>query len=181
MKILGVSGLAEMQDFKRRHWPGLDEREYRIAQGFDSAAAIVVDGQIVACVAEERLVRRKHTGEFPTEAIRYCLDEAGLELEDIDELVHSFDYGPYRAAFSLDPVSSELYRDVLSQDALLEVVARELPGFPPDRVRRVNHHLAHAASAYSTSGWDDCLVVRSEEGRVGEEGRAGGRRCVVDS
>src|SRR5277367_4922066 len=64
--ILGLSGLAESVRFKRAHWPGLDEREYRILQGFDAAAALVVDGQVVAAAAEERFNRNKQMGDFPS-------------------------------------------------------------------------------------------------------------------
>ena len=47
MNILGISGLENSVPFKRANWPGLDEREYRIAQGMDAAAALVVDGRLV--------------------------------------------------------------------------------------------------------------------------------------
>lgn len=104
--------------FKRAHWPGLDEREYRMSQGHDAAAALVVDGECVAAAAEERFNRRKHSGDFPAAAICYCLAEA-----------------------------------------LLALAERDCPGVPAERVQHVGHHLAHAASAYFTSGWDDCLVV----------------------
>ncbi|HVH67578.1 MAG TPA: carbamoyltransferase C-terminal domain-containing protein [Gemmatimonadales bacterium] len=159
MKILGISGFEGAIPFKRAHWPGLDEREYRISQGHDSAAVLVADGNIVAAVAEERINRKKHTGDFPAGAIRYCLREAGVALEEIDELAHGFDYAPYRTVYALDPVARELYREVYSREALLELVRRDLPGFPGERVQTVNHHLAHAASAAFTSGWDECLVV----------------------
>src|SRR6266581_9761187 len=96
MNILGISGLEGSVPFKRRHWPDLDEREYRISQGHDSAAALVVDGRLVAAAAEERFCRQKHTGRFPAEAIAYCLREAGLRLEDIDEIAHAFDYTKYK-------------------------------------------------------------------------------------
>lgn len=159
MKVLGVSGIEQTMPFKRKHWPGLDDREYRISQGHDSAAALVIDGEIVACVAEERLNRRKHTGEFPARSIHYCLQEGNLALEDVDQLAHGFDYAPYKLLYAMDPVSSELYREVLSREAFLKLVERDLPGLPPDRVHHVGHHLAHAASAYFTSGWDECLVA----------------------
>ncbi len=159
MKILGVSGIDGTMDFKRRHWPDLQEREYRISQGHDSAAALVVDGELVAAVAEERINRRKHTGEFPLGAIEACLAQAGVRLSEIDEIAHSFDYGPYRLPYSLNPVSSELYRDVLSPRAFAARVKAALPEFPIERVTHVEHHLAHAASAYFTSGWDECMVA----------------------
>src|SRR5437773_1813688 len=159
VKILGISGFEGSIPFKRAHSPNLDEREYRISQGHDSAAALVVDGTVVAAVAEERISRRKHTGDFPKGAIAYCLAEAGLAMNDVHELAHGFDYAPYRGVYALDPVSHDLYRDVYSREALLALVARDFPGVLPERVHHVSHHLAHAASAYYTSGWDECLVV----------------------
>ena len=71
MKILGISGLENAVPFKRAMWPGLEEREYRIAQGMDAAAALVVDGELVAAAEQERFSRKKHTGDFPIDAIRY--------------------------------------------------------------------------------------------------------------
>ncbi len=159
MNILGISGLEQAMAFKKAHWPGLEEREYRISQGHDAAAALVVDGVPLAAAAEERFNRRKHSGAFPACAIRYCLDEAGLALDDIDLIAHSFDYAQYRKAFSIDPSTASLYREVCSREALLALAHRNLPGFPAERIQHVNHHLAHAASAYYTSGWDDCLVA----------------------
>lgn len=159
MNILGISGLEGSVSFKKAHWPGLEEREYRICQGHDSAAALIIDGQCVAAAAEERFDRKKHSAAFPNGAIRYCLSSAGLALEDVDEIAHGFDYSPYRAAYSIDPVSAALYDQVFSRKALLDLIRRDLPGFPPERVFHVDHHLAHAASAYYTSGWRDCLVA----------------------
>ena len=159
MNILGISGLEGSISFKKQHWPELEEREYRISQGHDSAAALFVDGRLAAAAAEERFCRRKHTGEFPAEAIAFCLREAGLRIEDIDEIAHGFDYSRYKLLYSMDPLSSGLYDQVLSRKALLRQVADHLPGFPPERVHQVQHHLAHAASAYLTSGWQEALVV----------------------
>lgn len=159
MRVIGISGLGSAMRFKQAYWPGLDAREYRISQGHDSAAALVVDGKIVAAAAEERFTRLKHTGEFPVNAINYCLSTAGLSIEEIDEIAHCFDYSPYEQLYSLDPITQELYREVFSRPVLLDQVKRVFPNFPPDRVHNVNHHLAHAASAYFTSGWTDCLTV----------------------
>lgn len=158
-KSIGISGFENSIPFKKKHWPGLEEREYRISQGHDSAAVLVVDGEIVAAAAEERFSRKKHTGDFPIGAIRYCLETAGLNPADVDELSHGFDHSPYKAAFRLDPTSAEQYKEVFSREKLLSQVNQHLPGFPSDKVHQVNHHLSHAASAYYTSGWDECLVV----------------------
>jgi carbamoyltransferase len=159
MNIIGVSGLEGAVPFKQLHWPGLDPREYRISQGHDAAAALVSSGRIVAAAAEERFDGRKHSAHFPARAIAWCLDEAGLTLRDVDAIVHGFDYAPYRELYSVDPTTQALYTDVLSGRALTALVRRDLPDFPPERVCHVAHHLAHAASAYYTSGWDDCLVL----------------------
>ncbi len=159
MNILGISGLENAVPFKRKYWPDLSEREYRISQGHDAAAALIVDGCPFAAAAEERFDRWKHSANFPANAIRFCLERAGMSIGDVDEIAHSFDYAPYRNLYALDPLSAKQYSEVYSKEALFAAVEREFPGFPPERVHQVNHHLAHAASAYYTSGWDDCLVV----------------------
>src|ERR1700733_7932114 len=125
--ILGVSGLAESVRFKRAHFPGLDEREYRILQGFDAAAALVVDGEVVAAAAEERFNRLK---------------QAGLSLSDVDEIAHCFDYAPFGEIFSLDAASAKLYEEVFSKQALLEQIKDHCPQFPAERVHQVGHHLS---------------------------------------
>ena len=114
MNILGISGLEQAMPFKRRHWPNLDERDYRISQGHDAAAALVCSGKIVAAAAEERFDRKKQSAHFPAHAISWCLEKAGLRLDDIDAIAHGFDYEPYREIYSLDPVTKEFYDTVLS-------------------------------------------------------------------
>jgi carbamoyltransferase len=158
-KVLGISGFENSIPFKKAHWPGLEEREYRISQGHDSAAVLLVDGEVVAGAAEERFSRKKHTGDFPARAIQYCLDAARISADELDEIAHGFDYTPYRAAFLLDATSAEQYDQVFSRAKLLSGVWQHLPDFPQDKIHQVNHHLAHAASAFYTSGWDECLVV----------------------
>jgi len=157
--ILGISGLENSVPFKQKHWPGLLPAEYRISQGHDAAAAILVNGELVAAAEQERFSLEKHTGAFPTSAIQFCLKQAGVSLEQVTEIVHGFDYLPYKKIYDLDPASAELYRQVFAKEVLLDQVRRNLPSFPVERVHSVGHHLAHAASAAFTSGWDECLVV----------------------
>ena len=159
MNILGISGLEGCAAFKQEHWPRLDSREYRIAQGYDSAAALVVDGKIIAAAAQERFSRRKHTGEFPVDAIQFCLSLAGLTLDDVDEIAHGFDYLPFRQMYSLDADSSKLYQEVFSKEALVRQIQRCFPDICAPKIQSVGHHLAHAASAALSSGWEECLVV----------------------
>ncbi len=159
MKVIGISGLENAMSFKKSRWKGLDEREYRIVQGMDAAATLTIDGKLVAAAEQERFSGKKHTGDFPIDAIHFCLDQAGVSIDEIDEIAHGFDYAPYRELYAGDEVSTELYEEVFSREALLRQVRRDLPGFPLDRVHQVGHHLAHAASAAYTSGWDECLIV----------------------
>ncbi len=159
MNIIGISGFDGAVQFKRRFWPELDEREYRISQGQDAAAALVCNGKVVAAAAEERFDGRKHSPQFPAKAIDWAMRHASLSLTEVDEIVHSFDYAPYREVYSVDPVTAAFYDQVLSKEAIVKLVHRDLPSFPPERIHTVSHHLSHAASAYYTSGWDNCLVV----------------------
>src|SRR5215471_9754851 len=159
MKILGISGFENSVPFKRRSLPGLDEREYRISQGHDSAATLVIDGEIVAAAAEERFNRAKHSGAFPINAINYCLKQGAVRLEDIDEIAHAFNYSGLRGLFSLSDESLRLYDQVYSRDALIKIAGKYLPQYPAERIFQVSHHLAHAASAYFTSGWNECVVL----------------------
>ena len=80
MNIIGISGLHQNVAFKTKQFPGLSPRQYRINQGFDSAAALVRSGQVVAAAAEERFTRQKATGDFPVRAIHYCLAAGNLSL-----------------------------------------------------------------------------------------------------
>src|SRR5882757_8797504 len=94
MKVVGISGLHRTIDFKRRMLPGLDEREYRVSQGFDAAAALVIDGRILAAAAEERFSGAKATERFPIKALQYCLSRGGLRESDVDVVAHGFAYEP---------------------------------------------------------------------------------------
>jgi carbamoyltransferase len=159
MKIIGISGLENSVSFKHSQWPGRDEKEYRIAQGLDSAAALVIDGEVVAAAEQERFTGKKHTGDFPANAIRFCLAQAGLSINDIDEFAHGFDYAPFQALYARDEQSAAAFTQVFSKDALLQQMKRAFPEVATGKVFSVSHHLAHAASAAYTSGWNECLVV----------------------
>ena len=159
MRILGIGGLAGSKAFKRLNWPTLDDREYCIALGLDAAAALVIDGELVATAKEESFNHSLQTSDFPANAIKFCLSAKNLMPEAIDVLVHCYDYSEYEELYLVGKRSSDLYRSVLSKDALLKEVRRQLPTLPTDRVHQMSNHLAHAAGAYLTSGWDDCAVA----------------------
>jgi carbamoyltransferase len=159
MIVLGISGLDGAEAFLRARFPAQDKRDYRIAQGYDSAAVLVKDGMIVAAAAEERFTGAKHTGSFPARAMRYVMEECGTTAADIDLVAHGFDFSPLAAAKSFDGAALDLYQEVFSRERLLANVQMHFPEISADRVMSVNHHHAHAASVYYTSGIDEALVV----------------------
>ncbi len=133
----------------------------------DPAAALVVDGRIVAAAEEERFSRRKHgkecvpfsTWELPELSARWCLAAGGVAASDLDAVAYSYD--PDLAP----PPSADLAADEF--EALRTYYVRNapgflksyLPGFDPARVRYVPHHVAHAASAYLAGPYRTCSVL----------------------
>jgi carbamoyltransferase len=121
----------------------------------DPAAALVVDGRIVAAAEDERFSRRKHgkrpvpfsAWELPEQSARWCLRQAGLGPEDLDAVAYSFDPALCRPAEDLGLADGW---DWLRQEYARRApsfLAEALPGLDPARVRFVAHHVAHAASA----------------------------------
>jgi carbamoyltransferase len=155
MIILGYSGLNDSVHYARRN-ADLRPGEERMVQGLDSAAALLVDGRVVAAAAEERFSGEKHTNAFPAESIRFCLDAAGISAEHLDGVAHGFNYRRYAALFrSFD---AEYYGSVLAPERQVELWAQRF-GRPPRSFSPVDHHLAHAASAYFQSGFDEALCL----------------------
>ncbi|MFA9428800.1 carbamoyltransferase [Egicoccus sp. AB-alg2] len=139
----------------------------------DPAAALVVDGRIVAAAEEERFSRRKHgkrpvpfsTWELPERAIRFCLEHAGVDPGDLDAVTYS--YEPALApARSFEPTAAgwEGLRTLYTERAD-RFLATALPGLDPRSVRHVPHHVAHAASAYLAAPYRGECSVLSLDGR----------------
>ncbi|MFF4963062.1 carbamoyltransferase family protein [Streptomyces sp. NPDC001222] len=133
----------------------------------DPAAALVVDGLIVAAAEEERFSRRKHgkrplpfsAWEMPELSARWCLDHAGLNPSDLDAVAYSYDPEIARPA---DRMGLHDPWDHLRQEYARrapEFLAEALPGLDPGKVRFVAHHVAHAASAGQASPYPDCSVL----------------------
>ena len=122
----------------------------------DPAAALVVDGEIVAAAEEERMSRRKHgkspvpfsTWELPVEAARACLARGGLSPSDLDAVAYSYDPDLSEdSGFDVTANGWEGLRTLYARRAPLFLKAA-LPGLHPRNVSFVPHHVAHAASAY---------------------------------
>ena len=160
MAVIGFSGFDASVTFKQRELPQLSRCAHTIVQGLDSAAALVESGGILAAAAEERFCRQKGTGRFPFEAIRYCLASAGLSLQNIDALAHAFDYEPYREKFAHSEFTRRRFDEVYSREAQLRVLEQHFPGGDWNRkLVSVPHHLAHAASCFYPSEFDESLIV----------------------
>ncbi|GGR31717.1 carbamoyltransferase [Streptomyces griseomycini] len=134
MRVLGVNG-----------WPGASH---------DGAACLVVDGEVIALAEEERFTRNKHAyGEAPLNAAAHCLAEGGLTLDDIDVVAHGWDLPKLFRDRGLDWFAADA-------DALEHLLPRALfPRTRDPRLTFVNHHIAHAASAYHLSGRDRGAIL----------------------
>src|SRR4051812_37997347 len=115
----------------------------------DPAAALVVDGRIVAASEEERFSRRKHgkdpvpfsTWELPEQAMRWCLRTGGVEIEELDAVAYSYDPALVRAGSSDDVTADdwEGLRTLFVRRAP-RFLQTALPGLDPAKVRHVGHH-----------------------------------------
>jgi carbamoyltransferase len=160
MNIIGYSGLHHSIAFKQKEFPGLSPREYRISQGLDAAAALVTPAGILAAAAEERFTGVKGTNAFPAHAIEYCLQAARLNPADIDYVAHGFSYEPVKAAFEHTDFSQKQFNEVYAKKNQLALLQEFLPDYRwADKLVEVPHHLAHAASSYYVSGFDESLIV----------------------
>ena len=142
------------------------------SQMHDSSACLVRDGELVFAVAEERISRAKHDARFPQNAIRACLDFARVKAEQLDEVcfgwpvpgaafrhdLKCYASGKMRATY-LNGLNSTLhFMSMWHQGGGAKRFA-QMFGEMKARMRFVGHHLAHAISAYSYSGFADAAVV----------------------
>lgn len=136
----------------------------------DSAAALVVDGHIIAAAQEERFTRRKNDDRFPARSIGYCLREAGLTLSDLDAVVF-YDKPILKFVRSVEtwltvaPQGVRSFVDVLPQwvGGRLNIegtIRDELPGLQKKcPVLFTTHHQAHAASAFYPSPFAKAAIL----------------------
>jgi carbamoyltransferase len=140
----------------------------------DSAAALVVDGQIVAAAQEERFTRKKHDADFPARAVTYCLEEAGVQLDDVDYVVFydkpliKFErlletylaYAPsgFRSFLASMPIwlKDKLFLKATLKRELGKLASSE--NTVPRLLFNAHHH-SHAASAFYPSPFDQAAVL----------------------
>ena len=140
----------------------------------DSAAALVVDGRIVAAAQEERFTRKKHDARYPAHAIDYCLAQAGITLDQIDHV--AFYDKPFlkferllETYLAFAPRGFKSFRmaipvwlkEKLFQKKLLsDELAKAAPGFDWEaKLLFAEHHQSHAASAFFPSPFEEALVL----------------------
>jgi carbamoyltransferase len=141
----------------------------------NAAAALLRDGEVLAAVEEERFSRSKHHIGFPTAAVRYCLDSAGLGLEDLSVVALSWKPWVLRRRLWLmggqlvNPArlrartrrSESIIPMYLDMIRLKRAFERHLATqWPPGlKVEYQDHHLSHAASAYYASGFEEAAFL----------------------
>ena len=163
MNIIGISGFQHSVAFKKKEFPNLSSRDYRIAQGFDSAATLVRNGEVLAAAAEERFTGEKATGAFPVNAMRYCLEAGKLQPEQVDFVAHGFSYEPFKPLFSQEEYRRRQYEEVYAPELQKELFEQHFPRCGWDqKFVPVLHHLAHAASAFYPSGFEESLILVSD-------------------
>src|SRR5437588_4624657 len=146
--------------------------------GHDSSAALVIDGRIVADVAEERFTRTKHYCGLPLKSIEYCLQSQRLTIADIDavavpaagsvpELNFLFDLkGAKQERKTKKGQVMEFAREIFMRPGIKPpLYIRNFPVKNSTEIIHVNHHLAHAASAYYTNNTSQKQLIATIDGR----------------
>jgi carbamoyltransferase len=136
----------------------------------DSAAALLVDGKIIAAAQEERFTRRKNDSEFPANAVAFCLRHAGLSLSQLDAVVF-YDKPILKFARLLEtylavaPGGWKTFPTTLANWLggkldLRKTIRAELPGLPAStEILFTEHHQSHAASAFYPSPFEEAAIL----------------------
>ena len=139
----------------------------------DSAAALIVDGEIIAAAQEERFTRKKHDPSYPTNAINYCLAEAGLTLNQVSYI--AFYDKPFlkferllETYIAFAPKGLQSFRMAMPvwlreklflKDMLLREIKKSDNHFDADKLMFGEHHFSHAASAFYASPFEEAVVL----------------------
>jgi carbamoyltransferase len=135
----------------------------------DTAACLLIDGRIVAFAEEERFNRERHTKRFPDNAIRFCLQRAGLRAGDLDVVAFAHRPGLDFARGALDALRRGSAKRLAVQSYVDANLARKELAFRRrwgyrGRIAHVGHHDAHAASAFFVSPFEEAAVLTLDRG-----------------
>jgi carbamoyltransferase len=141
----------------------------------DAAAALIVDGRIIAAAQEERFTRKKHDSGFPLNAIRFCMDFGGLRPADLDQvafydkpflkferLLETYLAFAPRGFTSFRQALPVWLKEKLFQKSLLAKALRDALGDEvdwPSKLLFSEHHLSHAASAFYPSPFESAAIL----------------------
>jgi carbamoyltransferase len=137
----------------------------------DSAAALLVDGEPVAIVQEERLSRHKNDAAFPVAAIEWCLDEAGLEPEQLDAVVFyekpmlkferilTMALREWPRTFSSFP---QAMKNTLGEKLWVKGLIKSWLGVRGDKILFSEHHRSHAAAAFLTAPTREAAILTAD-------------------
>ena len=133
----------------------------------DSSASLVIDGEFIAGTQEERYTRKKHDASFPQNSIEFCLRFANLSLSEIDHIVYH-----ENTALKLDRIlNTSIQNNVpeylsgvinswIEEDAFsVESKIAELLNFPIEKITCIDHHEAHASSAFFPSPFESAAIL----------------------
>jgi carbamoyltransferase len=140
----------------------------------DAAAALLIDGQIVAAAQEERFTRKKHTPDFPVNAAKYCLEYAGLSVDELDGVVFYdkpllkferlletyYAFVPKGLASFLKAIPVWVREKMFLKKLLHEGLA-EVGPYDKKKMKLLfsEHHLSHAASAFYPSPFQEAAIL----------------------
>lgn len=135
----------------------------------DSSACVLVDGELVVALEEERFTRQKHTTEFPEVAIQRCLEIAGLSYEDIDHVAVSINprkdwfkkaiYALKLANKALPFINHELIRGLKKQKQFRSWYSKNWRKGAGPAVHKVDHHQAHIMGSFFVSPYDRAALL----------------------
>ena len=134
----------------------------------DSAACLVEDGNLIAAVEEERFRRVKHWAGLPTESIQYCLNEAGIGLDQIDAIAINQDSRSHlikKALYTLKQRPNlglvlDRIKNKRQRSSVVDQLAEKFPGQKfSGRIYGIEHHLAHLYSAFYVSPYQEAVTV----------------------
>jgi len=134
----------------------------------DSSSCLVQDGKLIAAAEEERFTRIKHWAGFPVESIKYCLNEAGLELDQIDHIAVNSNPSAHllkKIAYTIKnrPDISMIFDRINNKQKRANVESELLTEFPDNifhgKVHHIEHHISHLASAHLVSPFKDSIAI----------------------